>query len=295
MKRFLALLLASLMLLAFVACDEETADDNGKNEAPDTEDTASKGDGDEDNKDPETPEHTHSHTSEVTKEKTCTENGIKTFTCSCGDSYTEEIVTEGHSWSYWDTVTPAIIGKAGEEKRTCKTCGSSETRETTENAAMNSFLDRSLAYVGWTGENIHDSSLLSYFSHNYEGRTEETERFPSETVFSYLSERFEITEDKKQSMKNFYYDAASDTFELAYTGEAANFYLLGYVHNGGSSYTLYYEYESFELDENGNSRIHEIWKIDVQYNLLDSKPNKYLAFDKVETTPDGMIECEPIY
>lgn len=291
MKRFLALLLASLMLLAFISCDEQTSDgaDTDENgESTDENDTTP-----DENTDGDA--HTHSYTSEITKEKSCTENGVKTFTCSCGDSYTEEIVTDGHSWRSWEEVTPAIIGKAGEDKRTCNNCTESETRETTENAAMNSFLDRSLAYVGWTGENIHCSSLLHYFSHNYEGRAEETERFPSETVFSYLSERFEITEDMKAEMKNYYYDPANDTFELSYTGEAANFSLLGYVHNGGDSYTLYYEYESFELGPDWEPMVKEIWKIDVQYNLLDGKQNKYLAFDKVEATPDGMVKCEYNY
>ena len=36
-------------------------------------------------------EHTHSYTSTVTKAATCSTTGVKTFTCSCGDSYTETI------------------------------------------------------------------------------------------------------------------------------------------------------------------------------------------------------------
>lgn len=35
--------------------------------------------------------HTHSYTSAVTKAETCVATGVKTFTCSCGDSYTESI------------------------------------------------------------------------------------------------------------------------------------------------------------------------------------------------------------
>ena len=41
----------------------------------------------------------HSYTSKVTKEPTCTEKGIKTYTCSCGKSYTKEIATESHSYT----------------------------------------------------------------------------------------------------------------------------------------------------------------------------------------------------
>lgn len=35
--------------------------------------------------------HTHSYTSSATKAATCTEAGVRTYSCSCGDSYTETI------------------------------------------------------------------------------------------------------------------------------------------------------------------------------------------------------------
>lgn len=47
----------------------------------------------------EQPAHTHSYTSSVAKNPTCTEAGVKTYTCSCGNSYTEAIPANGHSWS----------------------------------------------------------------------------------------------------------------------------------------------------------------------------------------------------
>ena len=44
-------------------------------------------------------EHTHSwDEGKVTKEATCTEKGVKTFTCSCGETKTEEIEALGHDW-----------------------------------------------------------------------------------------------------------------------------------------------------------------------------------------------------
>ena len=43
-------------------------------------------------------EHIHKYVETITKEATCTENGIKTYTCSdCQNSYTEEIPTISHS------------------------------------------------------------------------------------------------------------------------------------------------------------------------------------------------------
>ena len=41
--------------------------------------------------------HTHSYTSSVTKAPTCTATGVRTYTCSCGDSYTETIAATGHT------------------------------------------------------------------------------------------------------------------------------------------------------------------------------------------------------
>ena len=42
------------------------------------------------------PIHTHTYSFEITKASTCTEKGIKEYTCSCGDSYTEDIPATGH-------------------------------------------------------------------------------------------------------------------------------------------------------------------------------------------------------
>ena len=43
-------------------------------------------------------EHTHSYSDEETKAATCTEDGIITYTCSCGDSYVETVQAKGHDF-----------------------------------------------------------------------------------------------------------------------------------------------------------------------------------------------------
>ena len=48
-----------------------------------------------DNGTPPTPGHTHSYTSSVTTEPTCVKTGVRTYTCSCGASYTETIPATG--------------------------------------------------------------------------------------------------------------------------------------------------------------------------------------------------------
>lgn len=102
------------------------------------------------------PVHNHNYTSKVTKEPTCTETGIRTYTCDCGDSYTEDIPMVPHSmkteWSKdsknhwhecsvcghkedeaahtWDngveTVAPGEETE-GEMIKTCTVCGQTKT------------------------------------------------------------------------------------------------------------------------------------------------------------------------
>ncbi len=42
--------------------------------------------------------HTHSYTSAVTTQATCTTAGVRTYTCSCGHIYTEAIPATGHNF-----------------------------------------------------------------------------------------------------------------------------------------------------------------------------------------------------
>ena len=58
--------------------------------------------------------HTHYYTSSVTKNPTCGSEGIRTYKCSCGSSYTEAIAkSSSHDWEYATCTAPD----------TCKTCG----------------------------------------------------------------------------------------------------------------------------------------------------------------------------
>lgn len=91
------------------------------------------------------PDHEHNYTEKVTKEPTCTETGEKTYTCDCGDSYTEEISAKGHHFedgeccncgekdpdyhkhSYTEKITKEpTCTEAGEKTFTC-ICGDSYT------------------------------------------------------------------------------------------------------------------------------------------------------------------------
>lgn len=69
--------------------------------------------------------HTCSYTSTVTKNPTCTETGVRTYTCSCGSSYTEDIAATGHS--YTSVVTPVTSTSKGYTTHTCSDCSYSYT------------------------------------------------------------------------------------------------------------------------------------------------------------------------
>ena len=70
------------------------------------------------------PGHIHAYDSGVvTKEPTCQEMGVKTYTCSCGDSYTEPIAKVAHK--YVDTVVAPTTTARGYTLHTCSVCGSS--------------------------------------------------------------------------------------------------------------------------------------------------------------------------
>ncbi|MBR5514580.1 MAG: InlB B-repeat-containing protein [Clostridia bacterium] len=69
--------------------------------------------------------HTHSYTATVTTAATCTTSGVKTYRCSCGDSYTETISALGHSYS--SKVTAPTCTEKGYTAYSCSICGHSYT------------------------------------------------------------------------------------------------------------------------------------------------------------------------
>ncbi len=69
------------------------------------------------------PVHEHNYRKEITKMPTCTEPGIETYTCDCGDSYTEEIPAKGHDEGEWSTVVEPTCTTEGKKVLKCTTCG----------------------------------------------------------------------------------------------------------------------------------------------------------------------------
>lgn len=73
------------------------------------------------------PEGAHVHDygdGEVTTQPGCETKGVKTFTCSCGDSYTEEIPAIGHKWNDGEQTKDPTCNDTGEKTYTCQNDGS---------------------------------------------------------------------------------------------------------------------------------------------------------------------------
>lgn len=69
---------------------------------------------------------THEYTESITKAPTCKQMGKKTYTCTCGVTYTKDIssINEDHSKYYTEkVVTPARLNKNGKKEIVCEKCG----------------------------------------------------------------------------------------------------------------------------------------------------------------------------
>ena len=94
-----------------------------------------------------TPTHTHSYTSTITKQATCGIDGVRTYNCSCGDSYTEVIKATGNH-NYSSTITKqATCAEEGIKSFICSTCGNKYT-EAISRTNSHSWATRHIDEVG---------------------------------------------------------------------------------------------------------------------------------------------------
>ena len=66
--------------------------------------------------------HEHSYSSEATTPATCTQDGVMTYTCQCGETYTEVIPASGHTMGGWKVAVEPTTTVSGVLRRQCKNC-----------------------------------------------------------------------------------------------------------------------------------------------------------------------------
>lgn len=109
--------------------------------------------------------HVHSYTESVTTAPTCTTDGVKTFSCSCGSSYTETIPATGHQFSDYTYNNDATTSADGTKTRYCLVCGETET-VTAEGTrkSLPSWYDEHWQQLNTTMGAQDDGSLEMYFT-----------------------------------------------------------------------------------------------------------------------------------
>lgn len=113
MKRRIAALLVFALTVTtlFTGCGNTTTNSSEGTEAQPTE-----------------APHEHTYTEAVTTKATCETDGVKTFTCDCGDSYTEAIPATGHSFTSYVYNEDATYTADGTETAKCDNCDETDTR-----------------------------------------------------------------------------------------------------------------------------------------------------------------------
>ena len=103
-----------------------------------------------------TPEpHTHSYSESITKAATCTEVGEKTFTCECGEKYTENIPATGHQFNEYKSNNDATYTADGTETATCA-CGSTDTRTVKGSKLTYTYTELSATMYAKSAVNVRD-------------------------------------------------------------------------------------------------------------------------------------------
>ena len=68
------------------------------------------------------PNHIHTYNEEIITPASCTQPGLIKYTCSCGDSYTVDILAKGHIPGDWETVVEPTNTESGYRVQKCIYC-----------------------------------------------------------------------------------------------------------------------------------------------------------------------------
>lgn len=204
--------------------------------------------------------HVHKYESAITKEPTCAEKGIRTYTCSCGDEYTEEIDTIGHNYS-GEVTKNATCTENGIKTFICLNCNDSYEEEIPatghriiEDVAVPATCEEEGKTEGShcdiCKEVIESQEIVPAIGHNYTGEVTEKENCESNGIKTYTCSNCHDSYKEIISATGHDY-AKSETIESDCTKDGSEKYVClkcgdSYIQTLQKTEHVYGEWEVYE-------------------------------------------------
>lgn len=208
-RKFVSLLMVSLIATSMLAGCGNNNDTTKNTEAISATETA----------------HQHNYTETITLAATCETDGEATYTCECGDTYTEAIPATGHSFTNYVYNEDATYEADGTETAKCDNCDETDTRTAEGTQLSYTYTDMDATKYAKSSVNVRnmpgtDGEKLGALSFNQEvkvtGQCNETGwyriEYSGETA--YVSDSY-LVDSKVETAK-------SETASTGSTGDAGS-------------------------------------------------------------------------
>ena len=223
--------------------------------------------------------HEHSYTEEVTKEATCLEAREKTFTCKCGDTYTEAIPTTGHDFAEYVSNEDATYEADGTETATCSVCGETDTRVAEGSMLTYTFEDMEATKYAKSTINVRslptaDGEKLGGLSANDEvkvtGKCNETGwyRIEYSEGIAYVSDSY-LVDNKVEAPKPAETPASSNDNNNSSAGSSGAFpYDLYVVYGSGVDVYVYTPWGTSDAIQSSINTLVDVYRQNTGYSGL---------------------------
>ena len=274
-KFILGLMLALTATTLFTGCGNTSADLPESTEAVATvaEPTATP--------EPTEAPHEHAYTEAVTTKATCEIDGVKTFSCECGDSYTEAIPATGHSFTSYVYNEDATYTADGTETATCDKCDETDTRTAEGTMLTYTFNDMSATKYAKSTVNVRnlpntDGEKVGSLSLNQEaavtGQCNETGwyRIEYDGNTAYVSDSYLVDNKIETQTESTAGTTASDTSATASNNSGECPYPLYTIMYDNRGLGYFYSYKT-----DGRESKSESWQAcrDEMTNIMSSAGN----------------------
>jgi len=120
----------------------------------------------------------------------------------------------------------------------------------------------------------------------WDGEPEEiaTSTISVDVYYKALKEYFVVSDSIINQMKAA---RSGNAYPVTYDGFTPGplYGVEGYIHNGGNKYTVYYNVTMGDYV----GQVSPI-KVELEYNLLNNKPNRYISIEKVNSIPSNITK-----